>query len=111
MRGADMVNLGSMLVMVETSPHAWSRHPVGHADKPAIGNISTCVEQTCPVSGPASPRRKHLHMRGADMCSTLALTASKETSPHAWSRRDAFLIDALNHGNISTCVEQTQNPV
>ena len=106
-----MVNLGSMLVMVETSPHAWSRHPVGHADKPAIGNISTCVEQTCPVSGPASPRRKHLHMRGADMCSTLALTASKETSPHAWSRRDAFLIDALNHGNISTCVEQTQNPV
>ena len=74
------------------------------------GNISTCVEQTCPVSSPGCPRRKHLHMRGADMVLSDVHCSQIETSPHAWSRHVSYDTQAINARNISTCVEQTRPP-
>ena len=86
MRGADMLSVYARARASETSPHAWSRPPYFSISISFLGNISTCVEQTCPVSGPASPRRKHLHMRGADPESGIGGETLVETSPHAWSR-------------------------
>ena len=86
MRGADFLSPPCSAFLVETSPHAWSRQPSIFQQDRRYRNISTCVEQTCPVSSPASPRRKHLHMRGADYISLAYDRIKKETSPHAWSR-------------------------
>ena len=95
---------------IETSPRAWSRHFMGSYGAGTGGNISTCVEQTCPVSSPGCPRRKHLHMRGADMVLSDVHCSQIETSPHAWSRHVSYDTQAINARNISTCVEQTRPP-
>ena len=66
MRGADPDKLIHIRLIMETSPHAWSR-PQSATDSDLAGrNISTCVEQTLSSNYYEERRRKHLHMRGAD---------------------------------------------
>ena len=53
MRGADFLSLSSIVTVVETSPHAWSRLLVSFFHRDCGGNISTCVEQTATSSSTA----------------------------------------------------------
>ena len=107
MRGADIPIHRPFKALGETSPHAWSRlhrrKPQGHEG----GNISTCVEQTLDRAWKRLQGWKHLHMRGADMASSISVLFGWETSPHAWSRPYHVDLDCCRVRNISTCVEQT----
>ena len=72
-----------------------------------IGNISTCVEQTHTATTTTFEAQKHLHMRGANPAALSSLVTSLETSPHAWSKPLFGVVELMQRGNISTCVEQT----
>ena len=51
--------------------------------------------------------KKHLHMRGANLVTSVCRGPSLETSPHAWSKPQMPFIADSDVRNISTCVEQT----
>ena len=93
--------------LLETSPHAWSKHQGPQETASGCRNISTCVEQTYARMRVLTPPRKHLHMRGANMEYTILIKNLAETSPHAWSKQVRRGSSAYRGGNISTCVEQT----
>ena len=107
MRGANPLGKALWETTGETSPHAWSKLKPIVVSNLLERNISTCVEQTRPWPLQVPPRRKHLHMRGANRPLGPATGYRVETSPHAWSKRLAQR-RAIGCGrNISTCVEQT----
>ena len=107
MRGANPIVSGWSPTKPETSPHAWSKHARQEHPSPALGNISTCVEQTIWVKDLLNESQKHLHMRGANLPASKHDDLLRETSPHAWSKRLSLTLFLVEARNISTCVEQT----
>ena len=107
MRGANSKRPSKPKTPKETSPHAWSKQIWHRSNSLNHRNISTCVEQTIPPSRLKARRKKHLHMRGANNKINNGLINTKETSPHAWSKRLFFIRIGQKTRNISTCVEQT----
>ena len=89
MRGANLLLSGIVLMIIETSPHAWSKPDCRSASAP--------------------PSWKHLHMRGANDFGTQSSGRTLETSPHAWSKLFPSSCIRRFIGNISTCVEQTEH--
>ena len=67
MRGANFRPHEGSYPSPETSPHAWSKHGIHDINQESCRNISTCVEQTTPLSKLDIIDKKHLHMRGANL--------------------------------------------
>ena len=107
MRGANRTRTVKHPLHLETSPHAWSKLFVPLCQVGIYRNISTCVEQTWSADRNSTPRRKHLHMRGANHVEHDDGVADLETSPHAWSKQPVPFGALTSRRNISTCVEQT----
>ena len=109
MRGENLLTSYPVQAPSETSPHAWRKLTFRTDLHDKVGNISTCVEKTNLTNCNKVYLEKHLHMRGENAESVPIYWNTRETSPHAWRKLPVEFTPIDTTGNISTCVEKTQN--
>ena len=107
LRGENLHGLRSTFSDWETSPPAWGK-PGIQLDRPVLwGNIPTCVGKTQGRDRGSGRCRKHPHLRGENTRRSSPLSKVRETSPPAWGKLVAGRAEALQGGNIPTCVGKT----
>ena len=109
MRGENFLTRHQTPPLCETSPHAWRKPPDFVPRTGTVRNISTCVEKTPARQAESALSQKHLHMRGENAESVPIYWNTRETSPNAWRKLPVEFTPIDTTGNISTCVEKTQN--
>ena len=69
--------------------------------------ISACAERTWTRSNPRSPRRDHLRVCGADLCTVLVMAYGAGSSPRVRSGRWHHTVCPAHGRIISACAERT----
>ena len=106
-RGEDAPGRARVYRPKETPPRAWGRQPSRALRGGRPGNTPTCVGKTVLPCLRLASQRKHPHVRGEDLSSSLQSSSSPETPPRAWGRRPAGSWPRGRPRNTPTCVGKT----
>ena len=106
--GADSQPNRVLILVQGSSPRVRSRHVRVLDQRPRIGIISACAEQTSNSPIRSCGVGDHLRVCGADPLVLVERERGRGSSPRVRSRQKQLVAQEENTGIISACAEQTR---